>query len=397
VIVGHARSGIPSIADRTAVEQASLAALWHNARVTTDDIRRQVGQLLWIGFEGLEPSPELLRRIGDGEVGAAVIFRRNIADIPQLHALNRALHAAAPADAPLLVAVDQEGGRVQRVRNPAPHWPPMLRLDERARTHGAGDATAVAERVGRAMGEELAALGFDVDFAPVLDVHTNPANPIIGDRAFATTPDLVARLAGAYARGLAHAGVLSCGKHFPGHGDTSTDSHLELPRVDHDEQRLRAIELAPFAALARDLPLIMTAHVVFGALDPAPATMSRRLLSMLRHELGFGGVIVSDDLEMKAILDHFGFEESVERALLAGCDAFLVCGREDLQRRCHDALVRAAERSSEVRDRLADAARRVAWLKRLHAAGLPPPVSAAAAEAILARADHHALAAELRG
>src|SRR5262249_38047525 len=159
------------------------------------------------------------------------------------------------------------GGRVQRVRAPATVWPPMLGISKD------GDA-ARAEAIGRALGDELAVLGFDIDFAPVLDVHTNPANPIIGDRAFATTPDEAIRLAGAFARGLAAAGVLSCGKHFPGHGDTTTDSHLDLPRIDHDMARLRAVELAPFRAVP--VPMIMTAHVVFAALDPElPATLSR--------------------------------------------------------------------------------------------------------------------------
>src|SRR5207237_801200 len=150
---------------------------------------------------------------------------------------------------------------------------------------------------------ELAVLGFDLDFAPVLDVHTNPANPIIGDRAFATTPEGVIALAGAFARGLASAGVLGCGKHFPGHGDTTVDSHLALPRIDHDLARLRAVELAPFAALG-GLPLIMTAHVVFAALDEsAPATLSKAVIEgLLRGELGYRGLVLSDDLEMKAIL-----------------------------------------------------------------------------------------------
>jgi beta-N-acetylhexosaminidase len=355
-----------------------------------EDIRRDAGQLLWIGFDGVDASESLRRRLSAGEAGAAVLFRRNIQSIPQLADLTRALHAAAPPSAPLLIAVDQEGGRVQRVRAPAILWPPMLRLGERAEKDPAG-AERLAERVGRAVGEELAAVGFDVDFAPVLDVHTNAANPIIGDRAFATTPEMVARLAGAFARGLAAAGILGCGKHFPGHGDTSTDSHLELPRVDHSLERLRAVELRPFGEVK--LPMIMTAHVVFGALDPTvPATLSDKVLQgLLRGELGYRGVIVSDDLEMKAVADHFVLEEMIERALMAGCDTFLLCEKEELQHRALDALVRAAEARSAVRDRLAESAARVAELKRAHFATPRPPVDPHA----LGRPEHQALAEEM--
>lgn len=246
-----------------------------------------------------------------------------------------------------------------------------------------------AEAVGRALGRELGVLGFDLNYAPVLDVHTNAANPIIGDRAFGTTPDSVIRLARAFAQGLADAGILSCGKHFPGHGDTTTDSHLELPRVDHPLDRLRAIELAPFAAV--EVPVLMTAHVVFAALDPdIPATLSRRVLTdLLRGELGYGGVIVSDDLEMKAIADHFGIAESVERGLMAGCDAFLLCHAEALQLEAHAALVHAAERSSAVRARIEQSAARVAALKAGHA--FRPRGTAAEARMLLGCNEHLAL------
>lgn len=332
------------------------------------DIRKQVGQLLWVGFDGLTVPTTLRGRLAAGEAGAAILFRRNVADAAQVRALNAALHAAAPADAPLLICVDQEGGRVQRLRPPlATDWPPMLRLGEHA---GGGDAAAAeattrATEIGRTLGAELKAFGFDLNFAPVLDVHTNPANPIIGDRAFATTPALVTRLAGAFARGLAAAGIIACGKHFPGHGDTSVDSHLALPRIDHALERLHAVELAPFRALAAELPTIMTAHVIFAALDETvPATLSEKVLTgLLRGELGYRGVIISDDLEMKAIADHFGLEDAVVRGLLAGCDVFLLCHLEELQVRAFEALVRAAERDSRVRDRLPESAARVAALK----------------------------------
>src|SRR5262249_55332903 len=170
-----------------------------------------------------------------------------------------------------------------------------------------------------------------------------------GDRAFAREAEAVARLGGAFAAGLDAAGAIACGKHFPGHGDTSVDSHLELPRVDHAFERLRAVELLPFARVRT--PLLMTAHVVFAALDAAlPATLSPAVLGgLLRGELAYDGVVVSDDLEMKAVADHWGVGDAVVRGLLAGCDAFLLCRREDLQVEAFDALVRAAERDAGVR------------------------------------------------
>jgi beta-N-acetylhexosaminidase len=225
------------------------------------------GQLISVGFEGTVAPAELLARIAASEVGGVMLFRPNIVDPAQVASLVTTLRAAAPAEAPLLVSIDQEGGLVQRLRAPATVWPPMLAVGT------AGDA-ARTSAVGRALGEELAAVGVGWNFAPVLDVHTNPANPVIGNRAFGTTAEAVAAQALAFWRGLRGAGLVGCGKHFPGHGDTRTDSHLDLPVVAHDLERLRRVELAPFAAAARaGMEAFMTAHVVYPALDPdRPAT-----------------------------------------------------------------------------------------------------------------------------
>jgi beta-N-acetylhexosaminidase len=350
----------------------------------TTQLARDVGQLLWIGFDGTGAPPELVRAIRGGAVGAVVLFKRNlvlgvagggpgggavaqeVADVDALIELDRTLHAAAPADAPVLIAIDQEGGTVQRVRAPATQWPPMLAHDGFA----APADVALAAEVGRALGTELAALGVDVDFAPVLDVHTNPANPVIGERAFGRDPDAVTRRALAFARGLEAAGVLPCGKHFPGHGDTATDSHLELPRVDHDRARLDAVELAPFArAAAADLPMIMTAHVVFAAIDPdQPATLSPRVIGeVLRGRLGYRGCVVSDDLDMRAIVDHVGAGEAAVRAVRAGCDALLLCRDPAHQREAHELLIHEGEKDLALRTRIAEAAERVRAVKRRHA------------------------------
>ncbi len=350
------------------------------------DLARLAGQLLSVGFDGPTAPDWLLRRISAGEVGGVMLFRPHIVDPPQLAALVGTLRAAAPVDAPLLVSVDQEGGLVQRVRAPATVWPPMLSVGT------AGDPARTAA-VGRALGEELAALGIGWDFAPVLDVHTNPANPVIGDRAFGSEAETVARRALAFAQGLAQAGILACGKHYPGHGDTDQDSHLALPLLSHDLERLRAVELLPFARAAEaGLPMIMTAHVVFEALDPGvPATLSRRVLGdLLRGELGYRGLVVSDDLDMKAVVDHVGVADAAVRAVAAGCDALLLCRDRGHQDEAFEGLVRSCERDSQFRARIALAAAAIRLLKqRLVSRPPAPPLS------ILGQAAP--LAAELAG
>ena len=193
---------------------------------------------------------------------------------------------------------------------------------------GRAGSDALAERFGRALARELKAAGITLDYAPVLDIHTNPKNPVIGDRALAEKADEVARLGAAIVRALQSEGVAACGKHFPGHGDTSTDSHLELPLVEHPPDRLRAVEFEPFrAAIREQVAFIMTAHVLVPALDELrPASLSPRIVrDLLRDELGFQGVILSDDLEMKAISARTTVPMAAVEAIAAGCDAVLVC------------------------------------------------------------------------
>jgi beta-N-acetylhexosaminidase len=341
-------------------------------------VRDDVGQLLWIGFETPTVSTQLKKQLEAGDWGATILFKRNLSftvvpgDVPQevcdldaLVAMNRELHRSAPDGTPALIAVDHEGGVVQRVRAPATHWPPM-------RTHDgfvSPEDAAVAHQVGLALGRELRALGFDIDFAPVLDIHTNPQNPIIGDRAFGTEPEAVARRALAFARGLDEAGVLACGKHFPGHGDTATDSHLDLPRIDHAMERLERVELVPFArAASANLPMIMTAHVVFAALDDTrPATLSTRVVDgLLREKLGYRGVIVSDDLDMRAITDRMPASDAAVAAIRAGCDVLLLC-RDPVRRdEAREALIREGEKDSELRRRIGESAARVRAMKKAH-------------------------------
>lgn len=361
-------------------------------------LARQVGQLLSVGFEGPSVPEELRARIRAGEVGGVMLFRPNIQPNLELGAgpallagVVASLRQVAPPDAPLLVSVDQEGGLVQRVRAPATVWPPMMSV-------GNANDPARTRAVGRAIGEELGALGIGWNFAPVLDVHTNADNPVIGNRAFALTPAAAAEQAVAFWRGLRETGVLGCGKHFPGHGDTRSDSHLQLPVVDHDVDRLRRVELAPFAAaIAAGFEALMTAHVLYPALDPdRPATLSRRIATdLLRVELGFRGVLVSDDLGMKAVADRYPIEELAVGCLAAGVDHLLIRESAARQVAAFEALVRAAEARADVRTRVGESAARMAVLKAACRVALPAP--AALLPSLLGTPAHRALAASFGG
>lgn len=316
------------------------------------------GELVIGGFPGTSLPDGFARALREGRRGGAILFKPNVEGGPaQVAALNRVLHATSPG-LPPIVSVDQEGGRVARLRAPLLEVPPM-------RTLGDWDDVAFAERVARTVGQELAALGFTVDYAPVLDVDTCADNPVIGDRAFSTDPAMCARFGAAWTRGLQGAGLLACGKHFPGHGGTTKDSHLELPVVDTARAHLERIELAPFrAASAAGLTMMMTAHVVYTALDPRPATLSPIAATELRGAIGFDGVLVSDDLEMRAIAARWSIEEAAVLAVAAGCDALLVCSDDALQERAVAALEREAERSPTFRARCSEAHARLTSARR---------------------------------
>ncbi|MHA1569713.1 MAG: beta-N-acetylhexosaminidase [Alphaproteobacteria bacterium] len=297
------------------------------------------GRVVMAGFDGAWIDEHVREALKLGVAGF-ILFRRNIESPAQTRELIAEIRALA-GDRRLLFAVDQEGGRVARLPEPATQWPPMRVLGRIAEED-------LARRFGAAVGAELRAIGFDIDFAPVVDVDTNPANPVIGDRSFGRDPDLVGRLGAAVVAGLQDAGVWAGAKHFPGHGDTELDSHLELPFVPHDRRRLDSVELPPFAAAVRaGVAALMTAHVVVEVLDPErPATMSPPILRILREELDFSGVIVSDDLEMKAITDHFGVGEAAVAAAKAGADLMLVCHslerQEEAVRALYDAHLAGA-------------------------------------------------------
>lgn len=246
-----------------------------------------------------------------------------------------------------------------RVREGVTPIPPMAQV-------GATGSRDLCARVGEVVAAELAALGFNLNFAPVLDVFTNPLNTVIGDRAFAQNPTDVAELAGAFCVGHYTSGVIPCGKHFPGHGDTEADSHFDLPVLLHGAERLEQIELLPFArAVQAKIPMLMTAHILVPALDTLhPATLSPAAIDrLLRGEMGYEGVVITDDLEMKAVADRYTLEEMIDLGVEAGVDIFLICHKEDLWQRAYVRLVQLGEGSPQARERILAAARRVTSLK----------------------------------
>jgi len=347
------------------------------------------GQLLICGFYGTALPASLAKAMGRGERGGAVLFKRNLSgDLGAVADLNRALRDACPGDLPPLIAVDQEGGRVARLGPPVLAVPPMATLAKAANLD-------LVRRVAKAQALELSALGFTMNFAPVLDVNTCAENPIIGDRAFGSDARDVVRYGVAYVRGLQDGDILACGKHFPGHGDTTKDSHKELPVVAHGRARLDQCELLPFrAAIGAGLAALMSAHVEFTAIDKGvPATMSRAICgSLLRAELGFDGALISDDLEMKAIADRYSIEDAAVESVWAGCDGLLICSDEALQERAHAALLRRAESDARFRDRCVEAAQRMLRIRRL----VPPkPAAASSIATIVGGAASRAIADEL--
>ncbi len=319
----------------------------------------KIGQHLVLGFEGTSPSDDFLRLLKEEEIGGVILFKRNVENRKQVRDLITTLKEARGA--PLLVSVDHEGGRVFRLPAPFTELPPAREFGlyyERTQDH------ALIEAIAELIAVELKSVGFNLNYAPVLDIDTCPENPIIGDRAFHQDPSIVAEVACAFIRGFERADLISCGKHFPGHGDTREDSHLTLPRVDTAETVLRERELQPFRmAIANGVPTLMTAHVLYSALDEACCgTLSQPINNdLLRDELGFEGVLFSDDLFMKGIAaDSTHVPVAALQSIRAGCDMLLLCHDEAAQRE----TIAQLKAAGDLADALKRSAPRVARLQR---------------------------------
>jgi beta-N-acetylhexosaminidase len=327
-------------------------------------LEQQIGQLFMVGFDGTTPTPEILDLIQRYHMGGIIFFTRNIGTAPEVAALTRSLQATARAaghPVPLLISIDQENGMVQRLGSDMTAFPGSMTL-------GAIGSEQTVFEVAQATGEELKALGINMNLAPVADVNNNPANPVVGVRSFGEDPQQVARLTAAAVRGYRAAGVASSIKHFPGHGDTATDSHLALPVIPHDMERLNTVELVPFQrGIEAGADTVMIAHLFLPALMPPdglPASISPVIIQgLLRERLGYQGVVISDCLEMDAIVNTIGVAQGAVHALQAGTDLVLISHRADRQRASIEAALAAARSGELSQATITQAAERVLRLK----------------------------------
>lgn len=321
--------------------------------------KRAIGRLI-VGFQGLEPSSDWMNLFQGHSPAGVILFARNIESQSQTLSCIAQLSTMWPDDWVPWISLDQEGGRVRRIKEIA--WPAMRKLGD---IH---DVT-LTQRLVRALNSEVRHWGFTGNWAPCADVDSNPDNPVIGDRAFSRSPEHTAEHVIAAMQAMRSVGVMPCIKHFPGHGDTDTDSHLDLPWVRKTEAELNACEWIPFVkAIESGVEVIMTAHVMFPVLDSEyPATMSQRILTgLLRERFGYQGVIVSDDMEMKAVRGRYPVMEQMDVAVRAGVDAFLVCSDAELQAECIESLVKLQEQNP-MHEQLAEMSiQRLHHLQQIH-------------------------------
>ena len=325
-----------------------------------ESVKKRAGQLFVAGFEGQKAPAWTLDALREARLSGVILFSRNFPDSLEAPRVSRAINhqlwrAAQDADFLPLIGIDQEGGRVRRLKTGVSQFPP-------AREVANWTPREITTKSAR-LHQELSSLGFNLNFGPVLDVDSNPANPVIGDRSYGRSPDQVIACARAWAEGAKQAGVLSCGKHFPGHGDTDLDSHFDLPTVHHDLTRLHELELAPFRALT-SLPSWMTAHIIFPAIDSKkPATLSKKCIDIARNGLGYDGVIFSDDMEMKALENFGSMGEIVIEAIAAGCDQILICHQRTLLEEAIEYVIREMEKSAAFTQRVEQALARVSAMR----------------------------------
>ena len=326
------------------------------AAMTTE---QKVSQLLVAGIEGTQLGQDAVQAVQDYQVGGVILFGRNVESAWQLAELTNGLKDLNGDYTPLFLCVDQEGGRVDRM-------PPEVADLPSAYTFGERYDASLLQQLGQTLGAECAAFGFNMDFAPVMDVWSNPDNTVIGDRAYSSDPSRAANAAAWVAGGLADTGVIAVGKHFPGHGSTSIDSHVELPVVDQSKEDWLSGDAVPFwMATDSAVPAIMVGHILMPQLDPdRPASLSYTMVTeLLRGELRFDGVVCTDDLTMGAVSNTYGMGEAAVLAVEAGCDLLLVCHGADNLTAARDALLEAADSGRLSPERLDESVRRILSLK----------------------------------
>lgn len=331
-------------------------------------VEEKVGQLLIGGFEGTEIGDQATRLVQEYQVGGLILYGRNIAGAGQLVTLTNGLKALNGDGIPLFLSIDQEGGGVDRM-------PPEVRRTPGAYCVGQTGSVPAAQSYGDVLAAECAAFGLNLDFAPVLDVWSNPGNTVIGQRAFSADARTVAGLGPAAARRMMDQGIIPAVKHFPGHGDTAVDSHVGLPVVDKSLEELEKTELIPFRAAIQSagtdgqVPAVMVAHILLTQLDPErPASLSPAVVTgLLREELGFAGAVLTDDLTMGAVTQSYGLGEAAVLAVEAGCDILLVCHGPDSVPAVRTALLEAAASGRITAERLDESVYRILRLKTEYA------------------------------
>ena len=353
-------------------------------------MRDKIGQLMIIGLRATTLSQDEAEFIVRNNIGGVILFPRNIESPEQLHAFCSSiqqLRHKTRDKLPLFISIDMEGGRVARLKKPFTEWPPLARL-------GALDSTSLSFKMALAMGAELSAVGINLDFAPCVDVLTNPANKVIGDRSISNDPEMVAKHASALVRGYIKSGVIACAKHFPGHGNTLVDSHEDLPVEEADMQRLKDVELVPFKKTFRArVDMVMTSHIRFPKIDPKwPCTLSEIFVKdLLRKELRYRNLIITDDLDMKALANHFDRKEIPVRALEAGCDILLYCNEFDRPEMALDAIDHALKDGRLSAKQIDESYARVAAIKK-EAILKPDPLPWTQAVKLVGSEDHYRLA-----
>lgn len=330
-------------------------------RISSMTLDEKIGQMFLVGMDGVTTNAQTEKMIKTFRIGGFILFAKNMTDGEQANRLLNSLKATnlAANSAPLFLAVDEEGGRVSRLPSEFVKIPSSGEIGE---VNHAG----FAREIGKLQAKRITSLGFNLNFAPVLDVQSNPDNPVIGDRSFGDNAEKVGELGVAEMRGLREEGVIPVMKHFPGHGDTSVDSHVGLPVVEHDLNRLMRLELVPFMrAIEHGADAVMAAHILLPKLDGKhPASLSPAVLTgLLRNELHFGGVIITDDMTMGAITSSYEMTEAVVQAVQAGSDIVLIAHDFKRQTAAIGALKRAVERGIVTEERIDESVYRILRLK----------------------------------
>ena len=327
-------------------------------------LKQKIGQMLLVPIEGTELDAATKAHLQKHHIGNIIHFAKNLTDYKSIRKLNDSLQDAIQESCgvPAFISTDQEGGMVARAYSGATHYPSNMAIT-------AANAAHLVEKMGEMVALELKTLGINLNHAPVLDVNNNPNNPVIGIRSYSDKAEVVAQMATDYIRGLQRGGVLANAKHFPGHGDTNKDSHLDLPSINHGIARLNEVELVPFkAAFADGIDSIMTAHIVFKELDDLPATLSPKILGgLLRKQLGFNGLILTDSMTMEAIRNHYGLEKGCIMAINAGVDILCMNADRDGQARCANAILQAVENGEIPLEKIDTAVERILKYKAIYA------------------------------